>query len=292
MQLKWLEDFIVFSETRNFSRAAELRHVTHPAFGRRLRSLEQWVGAALIDRARYPAALTPEGESFLVSARAAVAALRTGRDTVNASVRGAPNRVRIATGTTLAATHFPKWLVRVQQKIGVFETTVFTGSVSDAIERLSEGHADFALTFGHPQLAVELDAARFMSIDIASETLVAVAAKGSAFKLPGTAKSPVPLLRLAPSLAMAHIVEARLGSAPRIHTKTVQTADFALTVRQFALAGLGVAWLPLSIVDDDIRRGALQRFDAQYDLPLMVKLLCASHNENRLLDKIWEASKL
>ena len=40
MHIKWLEDFITLAQTRSFSRAAELRHVTHPAFGRRIRALE------------------------------------------------------------------------------------------------------------------------------------------------------------------------------------------------------------------------------------------------------------
>ena len=40
MQLKWFEDFLALAQTRSFSRAAELRHVTHPAFGRRIKALE------------------------------------------------------------------------------------------------------------------------------------------------------------------------------------------------------------------------------------------------------------
>ena len=47
MQLKWLEDLVALAQTRSFSRAAELRHVTHPAFGRRIKALEDWAGAAL-----------------------------------------------------------------------------------------------------------------------------------------------------------------------------------------------------------------------------------------------------
>ena len=30
MHIKWLEDFITLAQTRSFSRAAELRHVTPP----------------------------------------------------------------------------------------------------------------------------------------------------------------------------------------------------------------------------------------------------------------------
>ena len=64
MDTKWLEDFISLAETRSFSRSAELRHVTQPAFSRRIQSLEAWLGADLIDRTSYPTRLTPAGEVF------------------------------------------------------------------------------------------------------------------------------------------------------------------------------------------------------------------------------------
>ena len=70
MELKWLEDFISLAETRSFSRSAELRHVTQPAFSRRIQSLEAWLGNELIDRSSYPTRLTPAGEVFYEQALA------------------------------------------------------------------------------------------------------------------------------------------------------------------------------------------------------------------------------
>ena len=291
MQLKWLEDFVALSETRNFTRAAELRHVTHPAFGRRIRSLEQWVGVPLLDRTRFPAILTREGEAFLESARATLAALHSGRAAAISAVRGAHNLVRIATGSTVAHTHFPRWLSHLHQRVGDFQTAISTGSVQDAFERLTEGHADFALTYGHPQLAVELDVKRFASQDIARERMVAVVACDAQFLLPGTAKKPIPLLRLAPTLAMAHIIDARLRSTPRIYFRTAHTADSALMVQNFARAGLGVAWLPEGLVQDDILARRLRALGTQYDLPLVVRLYRALGVHTPLLEKIWRASQ-
>lgn len=46
MEIRWLEDFLSLVETRNFSRSAEARYTTQPAFSRRIKSLEEWVGAA------------------------------------------------------------------------------------------------------------------------------------------------------------------------------------------------------------------------------------------------------
>jgi LysR family transcriptional regulator, hypochlorite-specific transcription factor HypT len=290
MQLKWLEDFVALSETRNFTRAAELRHVTHPAFGRRIRSLEQWVGVPLLDRTRFPATLTAEGETFLESARVALVALRAGRDAANTAVSGAPDMVRIATGNTVALTHFPLWLARVQAQVGDFQTSITTGSVQDAFERLTEGHADFAFAYGHPQLSVELDVKRFTSHDLGDERMVAVAAYDAPFNLPGTPKKPVPLLRLAPTLAMAHIVEGRLQSTPRLYTRTAQTADSSLTILHFVRAGLGVAWLPLALVEEDIRARRLRNLGSEYDLPLVVRLYRPLGTHKPLLEKIWRAS--
>ncbi|MCT7654667.1 LysR family transcriptional regulator [Oceanimonas sp. NS1] len=44
MELKWLKDFVALNEHGSFSKAAEARFVTQPAFSRRIRSLENWLG--------------------------------------------------------------------------------------------------------------------------------------------------------------------------------------------------------------------------------------------------------
>ena len=64
MDTKWLEDFVSLAETRSFSRSAQSRHVTQPAFSRRIQALEAWAGADLVDRSIYPTRLTAAGGSI------------------------------------------------------------------------------------------------------------------------------------------------------------------------------------------------------------------------------------
>ena len=78
MELKWLEDFLSLAETRSFSRSAEQRRVTQPAFSRRIRSLEIWLGTVLLDRSTYPITLTPEGRHFRETAEEVVRVLTLG----------------------------------------------------------------------------------------------------------------------------------------------------------------------------------------------------------------------
>ena len=64
LNLSWLEDFLALAASGNFSRAADERHMTQPAFSRRIKALETWVGAELFDRRNQPATLTDTGQWF------------------------------------------------------------------------------------------------------------------------------------------------------------------------------------------------------------------------------------
>src|SRR5437868_12138754 len=111
MELIWFEDYLALVETLNFSRAAELRHVTQPAFSRRIRALENWVGAALFTRTTHGVALTPAGEHFHNQAEILTRALnQLRRDTLEASGSGKP--LSIAATHALSFTFFPKWVRR------------------------------------------------------------------------------------------------------------------------------------------------------------------------------------
>ena len=44
VETDWLHDFLVFAELESFSRAAEHRGIKQPAFSRRIRALEAWIG--------------------------------------------------------------------------------------------------------------------------------------------------------------------------------------------------------------------------------------------------------
>ena len=79
METKWLEDFVSLAETRSFSRSAQLRHVTQPAFSRRIQSLEAWAGTDLVDRSSYPTQLTPAGHTLYAQALGLLQALQNTR---------------------------------------------------------------------------------------------------------------------------------------------------------------------------------------------------------------------
>ncbi len=64
MELKWLEDFLCLAKSTSFSAAAEERNITQSAFSRRIKALEEWLGAPLIDRSSYRVNITDAGLRF------------------------------------------------------------------------------------------------------------------------------------------------------------------------------------------------------------------------------------
>lgn len=109
MEVNWLKDFLAVASTGNFSRAAETRNVTQPAFSRRLKALEMWIGVPLLDRSSYPITLTPAGARFLPVAERVVRDLHAGRDDVRLASTVGETTLKFAMPHSLAVGFFPKW---------------------------------------------------------------------------------------------------------------------------------------------------------------------------------------
>src|SRR5690606_8829473 len=111
--LKLLEDLIALAQTGSFVRAAELRHVTHPAFGRRIRALEAWAGTPLVQRQRAPVILTPQGEALLKAATQVVERMEQVRHRIRGAGAAGEPVLRIASGRSLARSLVVDWIARL-----------------------------------------------------------------------------------------------------------------------------------------------------------------------------------
>ncbi len=293
MQFKWMEDFIVLAQTRSFTRAAELRHVTHPAFGRRIRALEAWAGMALVERGSSPVALTPAGESFLENASQMVRGIEGSREEMRSVAGRQARTVTVATGRTLARTVMADWLVRLQPVLRSGEVRVLTGALSETVRMLEHNEIDFSLLFHHPALTVRLDGRQFAHLTVASDKLVPVSRADPqgrpvhSFDAPGE----VPFLSYIRTLAMGRLVEDLLAHnphAPRLRQHV--ECDSADALYEYVLRGLGVAWLPWSMVQADCRAGRLaptggRRMEVRFE----VRLYRPKRRLGALAEAVWQA---
>lgn len=262
MEIKWLEDFLSLVETRSFSRSAEQRNVTQPAFSRRIRALETWLGADLIDRTSYPTKLTPAGETFHGQALALLAGANAARAQLRGELPLGQDTVRFALPHTLALTFFPRWLAQIEAGFGAVPCKLAATNVHDAVMSLVDGGCDLLICYHHPRQPVQLDPARYQMQRLGAEILRPYTARGKSgapvHALPGRANAPLPYLAYSPNAYMARMADLILESVPRraYLQKTYET-DMAEGLKVMAIEGHGVAFLPESAVTRELAQKQL-----------------------------------
>ena len=171
METKWLEDFVSLAETRSFSRSAQLRHVTQPAFSRRIQSLEAWAGVDLVDRSSYPTRLTAAGATLYEQAIEVLQALQSTRAMLRGHTAPGQDVVEFAVPHTLAFTFFPAWVSALRDHFGPLKSRLIALNVHDAVTRLVEGSCDVLIAYHHPSQPYLLGADRFDMVSLGQEVL-------------------------------------------------------------------------------------------------------------------------
>jgi DNA-binding transcriptional LysR family regulator len=257
MNLIWLEDFLALAATGNFSRAAADRHSSQPAFSRRIRALEEWVGADLFDRTSQPAQLTEVGHWFAGVAQELIARVARIPGDARRVAQASSSTLRIASTHVLSFTFLPRWLRQL-------EATTTLGPVeliSDVLQRcealMLQSKVQFVLSHAHPDARGALDRAPFSSSLVGDDVLIAVSAPAEdgrpRHSLSRRSGSAVPILKYTNESGLGrimHAVTSRRLEAARV--EIVFTAHLASVLRTMVLDGRGVAWLPRTLVEEDL----------------------------------------
>ena len=253
-----MEDFVSLAETRSFSRSAQLRHVTQPAFSRRIQALEAWTGIDLVDRSSYPTRLTPAGETFHAQALEILGALQATRNMMRSHQAGGQDMIEFAVPHTLAFTFFPQWLTDLRARFGGLKSRLTALNVHDAVMRLTEGGCDLLIAYHHPSQPLQLAPERYEMLSLGHETL-APYAKADAdgqplFRLPGRLGEKVPFLSYAPGAYLARLVDVILKQSTRpTGLDPIYETDMAEGLKAMALEGHGLAFLPVSSVRKELK---------------------------------------
>ena len=257
METKWLEDFVSLAETRSFSRSALLRHVTQPAFSRRIQSLEAWAGTDLVDRSSYPTRLTPAGDTLYRQALEMLQALQSTRAMLRGHTSAAQDVLEVAVPHSLAFTFFPAWVSSLRANFGPIKSRLIALNVHDAVMQLVEGSCDLLIAYHHSSQPLPLDPNRFEMVSLGEEVKADADGK-PLFQMPGRSGAPLPYLGYAPGAYLGRVVDLILKQSPTaIHLDRVYETDMAEGLKAMAMEGHGIAFLPMSSVRKEVRQHKL-----------------------------------
>ena len=259
MELDHVEAFVAIVRRGGFTRASAALHLSQPAISRRVHLLERELGAPLFERVRSGAVLTDAGRAFLPHAEALLASMRDAVDAV-AALRGAHGVVTLAIVGTLASTSLTERLRRFREAnpaIDVRLRTALSLEVSDLVRR---GDVTLGLRYdtdSHPDLVATKVHDEAMVAVCSPRHRLARARRVDPRALAGerwiTFPPRVPSLREPYASALAQGLAASGLAAAEIVPIDSLTAQ-----KRMVEAGFGLALLPESSVDEELRTGTLK----------------------------------
>ncbi len=299
METKWLEDFVSLAETRSFSRSAQLRHVTQPAFSRRIQSLEAWAGIDLVDRSSYPTRLTPAGETLHGQALEVLGSLQTARNMMRGHKSAGHDMIEFAVPHSLAFTFFPHWVMDLRKRFDGLKSRLIALNVHDAVMHLTEGSCDLLMAYHHPSQPLQLNPERYEMLSLGVETLIACTKPDAAgqplFRLGAAGGRGVPFLSYAEGAYLGRLVEVITKLSPEpLHLEPIYETDMAEGLKAMAVEGHGLAFLPASSVKKEFKSKRLVRAAAvgAHELTMDIRIYrerpeLARHNKPGAL-ALWD----
>jgi LysR family transcriptional regulator, hypochlorite-specific transcription factor HypT len=259
MELKWLDDYMALIETGSFSAAAQRRHVSQPAFSRRIQMLEQWLGVTLIDRARKPLQFTPVALDNQAAFRNLVARIYEFRAVLKSEALDSAG-ITIAAQHTLAMAHVPGFLAQLQRLDPEQNFRIRSENRDDSVAMLMRGQAEILITYDTPQAPCNVPAQLAFRHVLGQDDMMLVACPAlhrQLSRLPEAAR--VPMLCYPTESFFGQVLRAEaLPALMRRQQVVVRcVSEFAMGLRELALVGHGAAWLPTSLIHDDLQRGSL-----------------------------------
>src|SRR5277367_3196270 len=293
LDLAYLYDFKALVETGSFSRAAFVRNVTQPAFSRRIRALEEWVGAPLFHRGASPVALTDAGRTISPVFEQVMVSLTQGQVDARSVAARASSALHFAATHVLSFTFFPNWLRGLEGGQLLEAVRLSSDSLSACEQLIQEGRVQFLLCHHHEAVPVRLDPSRFLSIRVGGDTLSLVAApeKNGAprFMAREGTTGTAPYLSYSEQSGLGRIVAAaQPGAYADLAGRAVFQAHLAAALRSMALTGRGVAWLPRSLIGDDLGQGRLiPAGPPAFDIDVGIYLFRAFHGLGKAAGHFW-----
>ena len=149
MEFRQLEYFCTISELENFTRTAEVLHVSQPSVTKAIKALESELGVVLIDRSQKRATLTEEGKVFLLHAQKIMQDTEIARRDMQRFRKDIHETLRFGIPPMVEAYLFPDFFTKFRRAFP--DVTLDVQEFADSEEvrsRADLGELDFGIILG------------------------------------------------------------------------------------------------------------------------------------------------
>ena len=157
----------------------------------------------------------------------------------------------------------------------------------------------FLLCYGHSDVLGKLDEGQYPMATLDNDMLLPVTAPDASgntlFKL--DEDGVLPILEYSEASGLGRVMRAKLKqlfdegskSASLPNVSVIFTAHNAFLLKSMALAGRGIAWLPQSLIKDELTSGALKLAgSSKWHLPIEIRLYRQSSEMTPAAENLWQ----
>lgn len=260
MDLKWLEDLLALLEEQSFTRAAKRRHVTQPAFSRRIRLLEEWLGVEIVDRRTKPVSILPAGRELEEGFRDLITRLYALRSRLQDKSKN-QDRISFVAQHTLAMSRFPQLIRSIKQHLPDTAYRV-TPVNNDDCEMQFRKEGQFLLCYETQFFEFDFSYSSVKKLFLSKDALVPVISRGylQQFEnIQAMLAENIPMLMYQEGGFMADaIARTCLPQVMRDYQiEVICESAFSASLKEMALADMGVAWLAHGLIEKELSSGTL-----------------------------------
>ena len=294
MDFLWFKDLANLSRTGNFSQAAAIGNISQPAFSRRIKAIETWVGVELVDRSKHPVVLTIAGQQMLEAGEQALARLESERNQIR-EAHAVPDQYVVTFGAqhSIGWRFYPAWLQAFEEAFGPIMSRLRADDLPGCLKDLQSGEIDFVISYDSAFSRTADRAPAIETIVIGEDFLVPVCRSTPSgqplFALSSGSSVAAPYLRFGQGAPIsAHIEPLLIANdlIPKLQVVYENAMAGALRIR--ARQGTGIAWLPRSLIAPDLDAGLLVQIGREdWEVRLDVCLHRLPITTNLLTREIW-----
>jgi DNA-binding transcriptional LysR family regulator len=292
LESKWLEDYLALVKHGSFTKAADARHITQPAFSRRIRALENWLGTDLVDRNAYPAKLTAAGEALIEDIQQLLEHSRGLQRKANDHMK-LSGSITVATQHSLSVSICPQWFQAIRPALGKRNNLrVNAANMHDCIEQFLAGNADLLLCYHSPAADPLFTTEGLNSKTLGPDALVPVVSAKHEHQFIQNAQlaQVLPFIGFPNESFFGQLIQSSIDSTQKHYTlDPVYITAQSESVHELVRQGVGVAWLPESLVSNELREQQLLRLPLD-QISLDIRLYWRQNDERPELRAITDTA--
>src|SRR5437868_3882073 len=253
MDFDQLETFIEVARLLSFSRAAEKRFRTQPAISSQIRSLEEEVGARLLDRSGGKVSITASGKLFLKFAEDTLDARKAAVTSIAETERVPRGEIVVGANEGTCLHILPEVFAHFKKQYPDVSVSIRRADYAKVLESVIDNSVDFGV------LSLPITDTRLTAVPIHRDELVLIVPpRHPLAKLKSVAAADIAQYPLVmPKVGHTRDALDELFHEKKLKPRYAMEVDSSELLKRFVAADVGIGFIARSHVQEDVQARVL-----------------------------------